>query len=80
MNNLPDIGSAQGLTEYASGKSQLPMFQLICNIALWWADSIGRYDTKSIDTADTILLTVSTDTTNSVPQYWYLMWFGLDHF
>ena len=33
--------------------------------------SDGRYDTKSIDTIDMILLKMGIDTTNSIPRYRY---------
>ena len=40
-------------------------------IPLSHLSSDGRYDTKSIDITDTILLKVGIDTTNPVPRYRY---------
>ena len=37
MSDLPDM-YAQSPMAYISGKSQVPMLQLICNIALWQAE------------------------------------------
>ena len=34
-SDLPDMYVARGLRAYISGKSRVPMLQLLCNIALW---------------------------------------------
>jgi len=42
MNDLPDMPKARGLQAYKSGKSRVPMLQLLCNTS-GKADSLNAY-------------------------------------
>ena len=66
------IDNCVGKINKVSSEFKCTIATYTCVIYVTWAGgNDGRYDTKSIDTTDTILLKVGINTNNPVPRYRY---------